>query len=79
MNYNKNFWDNINNWTHFNKGFNFTCNIDRLQLLTPNKKKYIDNEENLELFHYININEESIYYKKYIKKYYDFVKKITNI
>lgn len=68
-----------NNWTHFNKGFNFTYNIDRLQLLTPNKKKYIDNEENLELFHYININKESIYYKKYIKKYYDFVKKITNI
>lgn len=64
-----------NNWTHFNKGFNFWCNIDRLNNpLVIDKKKYIDSDKRIELFHYINVNKESIYFKRYVEKYYNLIK-----
>lgn len=59
------------NWHHFDKGFNFTLNENRLQ---ENKKKYLDDGGRIELLHYINVSKESKYFTKYIKKYYDLVK-----
>ena len=57
-------------WTHFNKGFNFTLNQRRISY---NKKKYIDTNNKIELLHYIFVNKESIYFKKYIEKYYNYL------
>jgi hypothetical protein len=61
------------NWTHFDKGFNFTFNIDRIKH-TPNKFKYINENNTINLLHYINLPKNSIYFKKYVKKYYDIIK-----
>jgi len=58
------------NWTHFNKGFNFHLNIKRI---SPTKKKYIDTNNKIELLHYIHVAKDSIYFKRYIEKYYNYL------
>ena len=58
------------NWTHFNKGFNFTFNISHINEI-KSKKKYIDNDNKIELLHYIYLEKNSIYFKKYIEQYYN--------
>ena len=58
------------NWTHFNKGFNFTINENRLGDV-KSKKKYIQKNNKIELLHYINLKKKSIYFKRYVEKYYN--------
>ena len=57
-------------WTHFTKGFNFTINENLLGDI-KSKKKYIDEGNKIELLHYIYVNKDSIYFKRYIEKYYN--------
>lgn len=55
------------NWTHFGKGFNVTINHTRID---SSKQKYIDDNNKIELLHYINVLKTSKEYTKYIKKYF---------